>query len=269
MAVESARRKVALVALCLLLAACTLMLFPSLFPMLDVYDVATRGHELHVEVSVGKVRSGECKFTGRYSLSRKPFHLPDDYSKPVKVIMREKWVCDLRKFLGRMESNTSRRMVSIIASDSNFTAPLLNWLIKALVRTDKPIRDLLVISMDAPLHSLLISRGIASLYVPPDSVMYTSNFPPQYHQHNSFYQTRLIVMRIINHWGFDVANYDTDALILRNPRSLYSRYPTVDIFGGFAISYPLHLHQIWGVTLCCGSWLVRSSAATGEYACAC
>ena len=266
MAVESTRRKVALVALCLLVVACTLILFPTLFPTLNFYDVATRGYELRVGVSIGKVRRDECKFKGRYSVSRKPLNLPDDYSKPVKDIMREQWVCDLRRFLRRMETNTSRRLVSIIASDSNFTDPLLNWLIKALVRTDKPIRDLLVISMDAPLHSLLISRGIPSLFVPPDSVMYTSNFPPQYHQHNSFYQTRIIVMRIINLWGFDVANYDTDALILQNPRTLYSRYPDVDIFGGFAISYPLHLHQMWGVTLCCGSWLVRSSAATGDYA---
>ena len=263
MVVEVTRRKVALVVLFLILLVFAFTVSPTLFPpcKLPVVNADLAYSELQIRLTITKC---SFKFTERYSLSRKPFSLPDDYSKPPADVLAEQWACELRNFLGRMESNTSERLVSIIAADSNFTGPLLNWLIAALLRTDQPIRNLLVISLDAPLHTLLKSRSIDSLFVSPDSVMYTSQFPHQYHRHNSFYQTRLTIMRIINYWGFDVANYDTDALILRNPNSLYNQYPNVDIFGGVAISYPPHLHRLWGVTLCCGSWMVRSSAKTGK-----
>lgn len=262
MVIEVTRRKVALFVLFLILLIFGLTVSPTPFPPCTLPVNADLTYtELQIRLTITKC---SFKFTERYSLSSKPFSLPDDYSKPAAEVLAEQWACELWNYLGRMKSNTSDRLVSIIAADSNFTDPLLNWLIAGLLRTDQPIRNLLVISLDAPLHTLLNSRGIDSLFVPPDSVMYTSQFPQQYHRHNSFYQTRLTIMRIINYWGFDVANYDTDALILRNPNSLYNQYPDVDIFGGVAISYPPHLHRLWGVTLCCGSWMVRSSAKTGE-----
>ena len=198
-------------------------------------------------------------------LIHQPFSLPDDYSRPIEDILREDWVCDLQDFLGQV--NPERRLVNMIAANSNFTEPLLNWLIGTNVLLADPMEDVIVICLDPPLHNLLVERDIPSLLVSPDSVMFTADFPEVYHMHNGFYQARMMVMRLINHWGYDCANYDTDAIILRNPQALYEADENIDIdiFAGFAISFPPDLHKKWGATLCNGAWLVRSNPRTGLY----
>ena len=197
-------------------------------------------------------------------LEKLPLILPDDYSKPMEVILEEDWVCDLQEFLSKVDPE--RRLVNMIAANSNFTDPLLNWLISSHLRLEEPMIDVIVISLDSPLHELLIDRGIPSLLITPSSVMFTEDFPEVYHKHNGFYQARMMVMRLINHWGYNTANYDTDAIILQNPQSIYDadEYADFDIIAGFAISFPPALHKKWGATLCNGAWMVRSNHRTGK-----
>lgn len=197
-------------------------------------------------------------------LTRQPFTLPDDYSRSLKEILAQDWVCDLQRFLKNM--NEEKHIVNMIAANSNFTDPLLNWLIAALLRLEEPMVDVIVISLDRSLHNLLINRDIPSLLVTPELMMRTEDFPEVYHMHNGFYQARMMVMRLINHWGYDAANYDTDAVMLKNPQSIYDAPENADwdIFAGFAISFPPILHKKWGATLCNGAWLVRSNPRTGE-----
>ena len=197
-------------------------------------------------------------------LIRQPFTLPDDYSRSLKEIFAQDWVCDLQRFLKNLDEE--KHIVNMIAANSNFTDPLLNWLIAAFLRLEEPMVDVIVISLDKDLHELLINRGIPSLLVTPDLMMRTEDFPDVYHMHNGFYQSRMMVMRLINHWGYDAANYDTDAVMLRNPQMIYDHpgNADVDIFAGFAISFPPVLHKKWGATLCNGAWLVRSNPSTGK-----
>lgn len=196
-------------------------------------------------------------------LTHLPLRLPDDFSLPMEQILKEEWVCDLQSFLSHVSPRT--RLVNMIAANSNFTEPLLNWLIAARVKLDRPLRDVIVLCLDSSLHQLLTRRGIPALLVVPESVMRTSEFPKSYHRHNRFYQTRMIVMRLVNHWGFHVANYDTDAILLRNPEPIYDspENADIDIFAGFAISFPPQLHRKWGATVCNGAWMVRSNPETG------
>jgi hypothetical protein len=198
-------------------------------------------------------------------LIRQPFTLPDDYSRSLKEILAQDWVCDLQRFLKNIDED--KHIVNMIAANSNFTDPLLNWLIASFLRLEEPMIDVVVISLDEDLHNLLINRGIPSLMVTPDLMMRTEDFPDVYHMHNGFYQSRMMVMRLINHWGYDAANYDTDAVILHNPQVIYDDPDNadIDIFAGFAISFPPVLHKKWGATLCNGAWLVRSNPRTGKH----
>ena len=202
-------------------------------------------------------------------LIRQPFTLPDDYSRSLKEILAQDWVCDLQRFLKNIDDE--KHIVNMIAANSNFTDPLLNWLIASFLRLEEPMIDVVVISLDEDLHNLLINRGIPSLLVTPGHMMRTEDFPEVYHMHNGFYQSRMMVMRLINHWGYDTANYDTDAVILRNPQVIYDdpENAEIDIFAGFAISFPPVLHKKWGATLCNGAWLVRSNPRTGKQKCTC
>lgn len=232
----------------------------SLFPLLNLNSFVGNNKRAADESQRGCGSQYDSPIGAAYNfLSRQPFSLPDDYSRPLKDILTQDWVCDLQRFLKNI--NEEKHIVNMIAANSNFTDPLLNWLIASLMRLEEPMVDVIVISLDRDLHNTLINRGISSLLVTPDMVMRTEDFPEVYHMHNGFYQARMMVMRLINHWGYDAANYDTDAVILQNPQSIYDapENADIDIFAGFAISFPPVLHKKWGATLCNGAWLVRSN----------
>ena len=71
-------------------------------------------------------------------------------------------------------------------------------------------------------------------------------------------------MRFINHWGFDAANYDTDAIVLRNPEPLYyEQYRDSDFIGSYG-HFPPDIKQEWGIAVCTGAVMIRSSICTGN-----
>ena len=71
-------------------------------------------------------------------------------------------------------------------------------------------------------------------------------------------------MRLVNHWGFDIANYDTDAIILKNPEPLYyEQYRDSDFIGSYG-HFPLDIRQEWGIAVCTGVVMIRSSIYTGN-----
>ena len=74
-------------------------------------------------------------------------------------------------------------------------------------------------------------------------------------------------MRFLNHWGYDVANYDVDAIVARNPEPLY--YDTFKESGviGSHGHFPSRIQDIWGgSTMCAGAFMVKSGPETGESA---
>ena len=71
-----------------------------------------------------------------------------------------------------------------------------------------------------------------------------------------------MVYRLLNHWGYDVVNYDTDAILLRDMSPLL--HSGDDIVGTFG-RFPTDLTKQWGITLCTALLVVRSSRTTGIF----
>jgi hypothetical protein len=71
-------------------------------------------------------------------------------------------------------------------------------------------------------------------------------------------------MSLLNHWGFDVAMIDTDALLLKDPWPLFEKYPESGIVASQG-KFPNELNAKWGTALCVGVILIRSSNQTGIY----
>ena len=189
---------------------------------------------------------------------RPPFSLPDPNCRPVEQVLSSDWVCHLQRFLN--STSPESKLINVIVSNSNYQEVVLNWLIAALVKNKEPLINVLVISLDNSLHQTLTQRNISSILVDPSSVVYGT--PADYIPTYPLKMTRMTVIRLISHWGFDVANYDPDAVVLKNPELFYDQAPTAHIIGGFGV-YPPYQHQLWGASLCVGSWLVRSSNLTG------
>ena len=194
---------------------------------------------------------------------KKPPNLPWVH-KELRVdpdsLMSLSWVKDLQTFL--LSKVDGKWPIALVSSNMAYRASLLNWLVHALVRLgDDTIKNVLVISMDKELHKILQERTLPSLLIPPSTLSKVRR--NQWREVREVEVARLIVMRLVNLWGYDVVNYDNDAIVLKNPQSLYDLHPDSDLIGSESFM-PIDLHKRWGVTLCMGTVLLRASTATGE-----
>ena len=174
-------------------------------------------------------------------------------------------MADLRDYLYEINPNGSSP-INIVSSDFKYKDVLLNWLVSATIKTQPPLRHILVLSLDQPLHTLLIKRGIHTLYmnpqalVRPEFIKYLKHSPSR----KGFMIERIVVMRLMNHWGYDVANYDADAIILRNTTQLYyTKFNNSDLVGSKG-SYPGEIRDIFGLTMCAGAFMIKSTPNTGK-----
>ena len=72
---------------------------------------------------------------------------------------------------------------------------------------------------------------------------------------------RLTVVRLINHYGYDLVNYDSDAILLKNPQIYFEKHKHTDMIGTFGKG-PMGLFKEWVNT---GVLLFRSNQAIGEW----
>ena len=151
--------------------------------------------------------------------------------------------------------------MTLVTSNLRYIDVLLNWLISAVVRSKLPADGILVVAMDRQLHVTLLAHGLRSVYIPPRQLFQKdANFSSEFEQ---VMMVRLAVMRIICHYGYDVHNYDTDAILLKDPRPLYLELGGSDIIGSVG-RIPEQLMEEWGITLCIGVVVVKSNERTGK-----
>ena len=181
------------------------------------------------------------------------FHFPHPRASEVMdIVEKHSWIQELQSTLKDWKP---KRQVVMVASNSAYTEVLLNWLISAALVI--PLNQTLIISLDEPVWRLMHNRGFQSVFVPPSSLTI--------HKSTLFGQimlTRLSVMRLLNHWGFDVAMIDIDALLLKDPWPLFEKHPKSGIVASQG-KFPSELSAKWGTALCVGVILIRSSNQTG------
>lgn len=154
------------------------------------------------------------------------------------------------------------KRINMVTSNSIYQDVLLNWLISAAVRSQLPLQSILVISLSQSLHTKLVERKIPSVYIPYFSLLRRGiNFTQDFEK---VMMLRLAVMRLLNHWGFDVHNYDTDAVLLKDPQPLYDRFAESDIIGSVG-KIPRNLMAFWGITVCIGVVILKSNPHTEVY----
>ena len=207
----------------------------------------------------------KATLSGSKPIPGPPPNLPwsqDDLKVTSNTLMHLPWVKDLWAFLNNGIDST--RPIAITTSNYEFLSTLINWLAHAMVHLrDHSIKNLLVISMDNKIHELLKSKNISSLYLPHENLIVSIHSGQRHPGLLQVMISRLIVMRLINYWGFDVINYDNDAFVLKNPQEFFDLYPNSHVIGSEA-NNPPELHDKWGVTLCMGVILIRASPETGE-----
>ena len=189
---------------------------------------------------------------------KSPFSFPQPhFSHPDWVLLRSNWVTELQDILSTATSN----QISMVTATQEHQDVVANWLISAYIVADPPLENVLVLSLGESLQELLQQRNISSLYVSPGMVI-----SPQAGIDAPFSQVhivRLTVLRLILNYGFDVVNYDSDAILLKNPQIIFEKFKSADVIGTFGKG-PVRLFMQWGVTLNTGVMLFRSNPKVGE-----
>ena len=213
------------------------------------------------EVGVGNQKGIHAPKEERDSVFKREFYFPQPrVMKSVREIEDSPWLLMLRRYLDL--PNRSLDYVYLLTSNFKYIDVLLNWLISAVVRSNVSVHDILIISMDYSTHELLTKKKFHSIFVSPSFIFsHTFNFSQPF---DEVMMLRLALMRIINHLGVSVAMFDTDAIMLKNPNLLFARQADADIIGSVG-TIPDDLFEEWGVTICIGMVLVKSSEKTGSF----
>ena len=188
---------------------------------------------------------------------RKGFQFPHpQVFLPTNTILGADWVQNLKDYL--LTIHPSRSLTITVATKS-FIPNLLNWLIAAHLLVQPPMENVLVLAFDRDVHMLMARRKIPNVYVPIRSVMKGLRRGV-----STIWMTRFAVIRLLNHWGYDVLQLDNDAIPLKDPRFLYDPYTEYDIVGARGI-LPFELGRgPWGFTLCMGAALLKGTEKMGE-----
>ena len=178
--------------------------------------------------------------------------------REIDDLQKATWTAHLYQYLQSLNKSISPQL-NMVFGDSDHMDLVLNWIIAAHVRLDPPLHNILVLSLDQSLCDFLESKKlpVACIAVPLKSFLKL--------KHKTWGQgvkCRTLVLRIINYWGYDVASYDSDAVLLRNPQPVYDRNPDVKLFAGSGI-HPESLSKQWGFSLCGCVLCLRSHSSTG------
>ena len=178
-----------------------------------------------------------------------------------KNVYNRRWVKDLQHFL--QYSYDPMYPVTLVSTNQLFVESVINWLIHSLVVLKNPLKNILVLTMDEGVYGFLKNRSINTICVPAAGNVRIDR-PKHLSSMVQVEAARLLVLRMLNHWGVDVINYDNDAIVLKNPQPLLDgELSHHDVIGSEGFM-PYDLHDRWGVTLCFGFFLIRATPATSK-----
>lgn len=188
------------------------------------------------------------------------FPLPQ-YTNPLSTILQSEWVHSLEEFLVTLE--TGSKQISVVTANWEHEVVLLNWLISAFLVASPPVENVLVLSLSRKLHEMLKSKSIPVIFIDPTTIIRSSATHFIRTAFSQVHVVRLSLFRLLNHWGYDVVMYDSDAIPLKNPQPLFNKYPTASLIGS-AGKGPETIMSVWGRTICTGVLLLRSSSVMGK-----
>ena len=175
-------------------------------------------------------------------------------------VLQSDWVDIIQNYLSGLKS----KQVSVVTANVEDSLTVINWLISAHIVARRPLENVLVLSLSKKLYDFFRRKEIPVMFVDPHSVLSNQtsmNISATSQEHI----VHLTFIRLINHWGFHVAWYNANAVVLNNPQPLFDRYPYAQLIGSEGHE-PRTLYSSWGRTLSTqGVLLMRSSYEMGEH----
>ena len=200
--------------------------------------------------------------TAKLDSGKRQLALPVPYATlPTYELIRQQWVGDLIQILSKIPQKSPP--IHLVTCNYKYRDVVLNWLIAAKIRADPPVTNIIVLSLDLSLYSLMSERHIPCVHIEPEHFL-AHDLEPQPKPSRQVFILRLTVVRLLNYLGYDAASFDADAIIVKNPEELYRKYSDSDMVAAYG-SYPFELAGKWGATICGGTFMVRSTKNSGEF----
>ena len=183
-------------------------------------------------------------------------------------LLKTDWVMRLYNYLHTTDTSVSPH-VNMVFGDDRHRLLVLNWITAALFKIQPPLHNILIVSLEQTLCDYLSTRGdlsVACITVPVEDILFPNGYLPPRFTRNRWkmgMMVRMPVLRLITHWGYDVAAYDSDAVLLRNPQVLYEKKRDAQVIASGG-TYPMMVASRWGAAVCAGAILLRASSALGE-----
>ena len=188
-----------------------------------------------------------------------------EYIKSREELQKSECVSELYNYLLSLDKSVSPH-VNMVFGDNQHTNLILNWLIAALLRLEPPLHNVLVISLDRLLCDTLTAKKLplTCIVVSVECILVSKINDGGERGWEKRLMVRHPVLRLINYWGYDVANYDSDAVLLRNPQPLYEERPHMSVLAASS-NFPKVVGREWGFVVCAGVIVLRSSPSLGEW----
>ena len=207
------------------------------------------------QVDVYKNNITNHKMICKSSTSYDQLSLTPLYTQPIR--MDTKWVCDLYHEVKQMQS----KQLTLLICSKSYLEVLVNWLAQAVLHAHYPADGILIIAFDSFTHHVMHHKGIHSVFISVDAVFNSKVNGIA----NRIWMTRLTVIRLLNHWNYNVLAFDTDALMLKNVQPLLDKFSTSDIVASSG-TFPVECYNKWKApTMCMGAIFYKSSPATGSF----
>ena len=189
---------------------------------------------------------------------------PEDL-KSREELQKSECVSKLYNFLLSLNKSVSPH-VNMVFGDSQHTNMILNWIIAAMLRLKPPLHNVMVISLDHLLCDTLAAKKLplTCIVVSVKCIFVSSIYIGSQLGWKTRMMVRHPVLRLINYWGYDVANYDSDAVLLRNPQPLYDERPQASVLASSS-NWPYAMATEWGFVICAAAIVLRSSPSTGKW----
>ena len=184
-----------------------------------------------------------------------------DYLKNEEEFKEAKWQKTLHDHLLTLNET----YVNMVNGDYEHRVIVENWIVAAVTVLRPPLKNVLIMSLDHKLCDFLANSShtghlpITCFVTSVDSVL-TANASQEWIIRT---MVRPITVRLINYWGYDVATYDSDAVVLKNPQDLYQKYQSTHLLSSASV-WPKNLAEPWGFTLCTGAVLFKASSEMGK-----
>ncbi|CAH1784084.1 unnamed protein product [Owenia fusiformis] len=193
------------------------------------------------------------------------FQIPfSEFFKSFNELQQMPFFKDLKTILQSLPIS----QIHTLGISANYIPSLLNWILISKKYTVPPIDHILVYSLDSEFCKIVDEKGFDIHCIVVNLRQVVKPVPRQrgFENKSLMWMVRLLIWRICNYLGYDVISFDADALPIRNPGSLFHKFPDADIMAGQTAFYPTYIQAYWKMkTLNMGTVLLRASLNSSQF----